>query len=188
MIRRLRTKSEAEVTGIDIPPLKKRSSPMKAGAARVEDKLKEPSPRKTRNKEARGDIHAQSKSIDNEKGSSFALKINRVKAKAVPAATKDNKLRASKRVADPEEGDETPESKANSRIKKRKTKEEKNNDAMPLAARTSIASLKHAMHIGAHVSAAGGEWFPRINHVVTNLLRLYCRCPKFRHQCASNWK
>lgn len=37
--------------------------------------------------------------------------------------------------------------------KKRKIKED---DSMPLAARTPIASLKRAMYIGAHVSGAGG--------------------------------
>lgn len=40
--------------------------------------------------------------------------------------------------------------------KKRKTKAEKAEDNMPLAARTAIASMKRAMYIGAHVSGAGG--------------------------------
>jgi AP endonuclease 1 len=43
--------------------------------------------------------------------------------------------------------------------KKRKTKEEKEAEAMPLAARTSIQTLKKAMYIGAHVSGAGGKHF-----------------------------
>jgi AP endonuclease-1 len=42
--------------------------------------------------------------------------------------------------------------------KKRKTKEDKEAESMPLAARTSISTLKKAMYIGAHVSAAGGEF------------------------------
>jgi AP endonuclease-1 len=47
--------------------------------------------------------------------------------------------------------------------KKRKTKQEKEAEAMPLAARTVIGSMKKAMHIGAHVSAAGGTLF-RLSH------------------------
>jgi AP endonuclease-1 len=41
-------------------------------------------------------------------------------------------------------------------VKKRRTKAEKEEDAMPLAPRTAVASLQNQMHIGAHVSAAGG--------------------------------
>lgn len=41
-------------------------------------------------------------------------------------------------------------------VKKRKTKEETENDAMPVAARTAVATLKRKMYIGAHISAAGG--------------------------------
>jgi AP endonuclease 1 len=42
--------------------------------------------------------------------------------------------------------------------KKRKTKE-KEVEAMPLAPRTSIQTLKRAIYIGAHVSGAGGKYF-----------------------------
>lgn len=42
-------------------------------------------------------------------------------------------------------------------IKKQKTKPKgKGGDDMPILPRTSVASLKAAMYIGAHVSAAGG--------------------------------
>jgi len=41
--------------------------------------------------------------------------------------------------------------------KKRKTKEEKEAETMPLATRTMVGALKKAMHIGAHVSGAGGK-------------------------------
>lgn len=40
--------------------------------------------------------------------------------------------------------------------KKRKTKEDKEAEAMPVAARTAVGTLKRALYIGAHVSAAGG--------------------------------
>lgn len=45
-------------------------------------------------------------------------------------------------------------------VKKRKTKEEAENDAMPVAARTAVATLKKKMYIGAHISAAGGKPCP----------------------------
>jgi hypothetical protein len=48
---------------------------------------------------------------------------------------------------------------------KGKTKEE---DMKPLAARTAVASLKKAMYIGAHISAAGG---PFIAFLVSSVLR-----------------
>jgi AP endonuclease-1 len=41
--------------------------------------------------------------------------------------------------------------------KKRKTKA-KDEDATPLMHRTAVSTLKPAMHIGAHVSAAGGTY------------------------------
>lgn len=44
--------------------------------------------------------------------------------------------------------------------KKRKTKKDKEEDMAPLAERTAVSSLKKAMYIGAHVSAAGGTFFP----------------------------
>ncbi|KAH9215640.1 xylose isomerase-like protein [Leptodontidium sp. 2 PMI_412] len=53
-----------------------------------------------------------------------------------------------------DEDDEDPDEDKSK--KKRKTKEEKAAETMPVAARTAVASLKSAMHIGAHVSAAGG--------------------------------
>ncbi|OBT61170.1 hypothetical protein VE03_09429 [Pseudogymnoascus sp. 23342-1-I1] len=40
-------------------------------------------------------------------------------------------------------------------VKKRKTKEEAENDAMPVAARSAVAALKRKMYIGTHISAAG---------------------------------
>lgn len=42
--------------------------------------------------------------------------------------------------------------------KKRKTTKAKDEDAMPLADRTAVSSLKKGMYIGAHVSAAGGTF------------------------------
>jgi len=61
--------------------------------------------------------------------------------------------------------------------KKRKTKEDKDAESMPLATRTPVSALKKAMYIGAHVSAAGGE-LPYQKIVIYHLLILYSpRCP-----------
>lgn len=89
--------------------------------------------------------------------SATALKIKRVKSKVV--VEKKSKSKPAKTKAEVTEGeDEDEQEGAEEQIvpKKRKTKEEKEAEAMPIAARTVIATLKHAMHIGAHVSGAGG--------------------------------
>ena len=53
--------------------------------------------------------------------------------------------------------------------KKQKTKAaaKKNEDSMPLAARTAVSSLKRAMYIGAHVSGAGG-----VQNSITNAVQI----------------
>ncbi|XWW93228.1 hypothetical protein V2A60_001160 [Cordyceps javanica] len=51
--------------------------------------------------------------------------------------------------------------------KKRKTAKGKDEDTMPLGNRTAVSSLKKAMYIGAHVSAAGG-----VNNSVTNAVHI----------------
>ncbi|KAK3192820.1 DNA-(apurinic or apyrimidinic site) lyase [Lecanicillium sp. MT-2017a] len=51
--------------------------------------------------------------------------------------------------------------------KKRKTTKAKDEDAMPLADRTAVSSLKKFMYIGAHVSAAGG-----VQNSVTNAVHI----------------
>jgi AP endonuclease-1 len=89
--------------------------------------------------------------------SSPILKINRVKAKAVIEAEQNpnpKKAPAKRKVKTEDDEEEEAEKKA---PKKRKTKEEKEAEAMPLAVRTAIGVLKKAMHIGAHVSGAGGK-------------------------------
>ncbi|KAF7548248.1 hypothetical protein G7046_g8743 [Stylonectria norvegica] len=69
----------------------------------------------------------------------------------------------SKRKAEPET--ETPP-QTTKPAKKRKTKA-KDDDAMPLAARTAVTSLKTAMYIGAHVSGAGG-----VQNSITNAVHI----------------
>ena len=85
-------------------------------------------------------------------------------AKAVAAASKIVEKAAvskvattkasTKRKAEPEAENAAPAPAAKV-TKKRKTKA-KDEDATPLANRTAVSELKPAMHIGAHVSAAGG--------------------------------
>ncbi|KAM0437425.1 hypothetical protein ACHAPT_001787 [Fusarium lateritium] len=71
-----------------------------------------------------------------------------------------------KRKAEPEPEIDAPAAPAAKVTKKRKTKA-KEEDATPLADRTAISSLKPAMHIGAHVSAAGG-----VQNSVTNAIHI----------------
>ena len=80
--------------------------------------------------------------------------IKRVKAKSVLEASEPSTTKSGKRKVKTEDGEETADSTQTK--KKRKTKEEKEAEAMPLAARTAVGSLEKLMHIGAHVSAAGG--------------------------------
>lgn len=58
----------------------------------------------------------------------------------------------------PKEEQEDEDAQENKPKKKRKTKEEKEAEEMPIAARTAVGSLKKALYIGAHVSAAGGTF------------------------------
>jgi AP endonuclease-1 len=118
------------------------------------------SPAKATKKRVKAEIVYEEEKIEDIKDPA-TIKINRVKTQAVleeekaPKSKKASAKRKSKAVDEEEDGDETNGNKA---TKKRKTKEEKEAEAMPLAARTTIASLKKAMHIGAHVSAAGGTF------------------------------
>ncbi|KAK0383314.1 hypothetical protein NLU13_9227 [Sarocladium strictum] len=89
-----------------------------------------------------------------------------VASKAAAKVTSLAKKAVSKRKADSEE---EPVARINGtkETKKRKTKAEKEEDAMPLAQRTVVATLQKGMHIGAHVSAAGG-----VQNAVTNALHI----------------
>lgn len=63
---------------------------------------------------------------------------------------------ATKRKAEEEDSADVKTAPAVVQPKKRKTAKAKDEDVMPLADRTAVSSLKKAMYIGAHVSAAGG--------------------------------
>ncbi|OBT61689.1 hypothetical protein VE03_09401 [Pseudogymnoascus sp. 23342-1-I1] len=78
---------------------------------------------------------------------------------------------------DSEDDEKTVEKPAKKPVKKRKTKEEAENDGMPLAARTAVATLKRKMYIGAHISAAGGvqNSLPNALHIGANSLALFLK-------------
>ena len=81
------------------------------------------------------------------------IKINRVKRTVLEEEkTPESKKLLAKRKSKAVD-DEAGEKKV---TKKRKTREEKEAEAMPLAARTVVEGLKKTMYIGAHVSGAGG--------------------------------
>lgn len=97
------------------------------------------------------------------------------KPKSKPAK---RKAEVTEEDADKKEGSEA-EAEDKKVTKKRKTKEEKEAEAMPIATRTAIGSLKHAMHIGAHVSGAGGCLLP---HSVLQLSLISHRCSTLNWQ------
>ncbi|PVH76606.1 AP endonuclease [Cadophora sp. DSE1049] len=103
---------------------------------------------------------------DEASSSPAKTKKTTVKAETVVEETAAKPKKAVKRKVKDENGEnEDPEN--NKSKKKRKTKEEKEAETMPIAARTAVASLKSAMHIGAHVSAAGG-----VHNSISNVLHI----------------
>ncbi|KAF4965905.1 hypothetical protein FSARC_6341 [Fusarium sarcochroum] len=100
-------------------------------------------------------VAAASKVVDKTKG-----------AISKTVATKTTSAKpVTKRKAEPEAEIEAP-APATKTVKKRKTKA-KDEDATPLADRTAVSTLKPTMHIGAHVSAAGG-----VQNSVTNAVHI----------------
>ncbi|ESZ90838.1 hypothetical protein SBOR_8783 [Sclerotinia borealis F-4128] len=82
-------------------------------------------------------------------------------------ATAVTKKAPVKRKLKDEDEDEEDGTVAEKKVtKKRKTQNEKDAKIMPLADRTLVSTLKKAVHIGAHVSAAGG-----VHNSVNNSLR-----------------
>ncbi|CAD6439207.1 18583cfa-7e5f-4830-b4d1-0df306cf5db3 [Sclerotinia trifoliorum] len=73
-----------------------------------------------------------------------------------------------RKLKDEDEDEAVEEPTAGKKLtKKRKTKEEKEAEIMPLAQRTLVSTLKQAIHIGAHVSGAGG-----VHNSINNSLRI----------------
>jgi AP endonuclease-1 len=147
----------------------------------------EPSPAKSLKKRAKSEVGFNSESLISGKESPSGVEITRVKAEEVIGEAQAPKQRPRKRIPPVEDDEDGDEDKAKKITKKRKTKEDKEAEAMPLAARTAVGTLKHAMHIGAHVSAAGGGFPWPIDVIsITNISVIY-RCTKLGRQCTSNW-
>ncbi|ROV91282.1 hypothetical protein VSDG_07779 [Cytospora chrysosperma] len=101
-----------------------------------------------------------------EKVNGAAVKAKKViKTEAEPVAATQQKQRQKRKAAEVKAEEEELECDSHAeeedeedkpRPKKRKTKKEQEDEAMPLAERTVVSSLKKAMYIGAHVSGAGG--------------------------------
>lgn len=81
-------------------------------------------------------------------------KVKQVVSKEVQEVKEVVSKVTGKRKADPEPRAEAQV--AAPRVVKKRKKKGKEDDAMPLAKRTGVASLKKGMYIGAHVSGAGG--------------------------------
>jgi AP endonuclease-1 len=135
--------------------LKNRSAEVKLAVAKVDTEVSGASTVKYHKKEVKTEVDVDGKSLDIDKESTSSAKIP--KAKTAPGKAQESKQRPRKRSATANDDQDPDENQANKPPKKRKTKEQKEIEAMPLAVRTAITSIKHAMHIGAHVSAAGGE-------------------------------
>jgi AP endonuclease-1 len=125
---------------------------VKIETTEVATTIQKPSPAKSK-KKVKAALESDEEIIETPK-----RKINSVKAKVTveKEAPKPKKALAKRKAKTGDDADEDADADENKSKKKRKTKEEKEAEAMPIAARTAIATLKKAMHIGAHVSGAGG--------------------------------
>lgn len=127
-------------------------------------------PRKSPRKKATAAVaQAEDKTVEKKSDKvNGAAKKTKAKAPAAAARTTGRKRKAVKEEeTDGKDADEDHECDSHGEEaeeakkpvpKKRKTakKENKDEDMAPLAERTAVSSLKKAMYIGAHVSAAGG--------------------------------
>jgi AP endonuclease-1 len=128
--------------------------------AEVVMKVEKSTPAKTSRK-VKADVDSDEEDISPITKSPAKININKVKAKAVledVQSQKQKKSSAKRKAKTEDDEDEDGEEAGDNKVKKkRKTKEEKEAKAMPLAERTLMGTLKKAMYIGAHVSAAGGN-------------------------------
>lgn len=121
-----------------------------------------------RRKATAAEAKSVEKKSDKVNGAAKKTKAKALTAAAAAARTTGRKRKAAKEEeTDGEDADQDHECDSHGEEakevkkpapKKRKTakKENKDEDMAPLAERTAVSSLKKAMYIGAHVSAAGG--------------------------------
>lgn len=141
------------------PPAVQSATPKKGRkAAKVENTELSAKPSTKTAKKATKAVKAEIQSDDEAGEETVSLpkpKITKVKVeKAAEEKAPKPKKAAKRKVKDEDDENEEPDEKTVK--KKRKTKEEKEAETVPLAARTAVTNLKSAMHIGAHVSGAGG--------------------------------
>jgi AP endonuclease 1 len=112
-----------------------------------------PSPRKANPKPAVVETTKVKKTVVKTNGSD-------TKSVTITKGTVEVKKTSSKKRASPQDEDlacESHDEKEETKPTKRRKTTGKKDDNMILENRTAIASLKHAMYIGAHVSGAGGK-------------------------------
>lgn len=154
MPRRSGRKADTETLEIDSTittiTAKKRGRSIKVEAEEISASVSRPPPAKRSRKNIKEEAGSDNDSLATDLPGH--IKASRVKVEK-GEETQTPKQGLAKHT--PEADDEDVEEKKPS--KKRKTKEEKAAEAMPLAARAAVGTLKHAMHVGAHVSGAGGN-------------------------------
>ncbi|TGO64797.1 hypothetical protein BOTNAR_0084g00290 [Botryotinia narcissicola] len=112
-------------------------------------------------KEESGSLEDADKNEDEKKAIDLPKTAKTVSIKKEAVVVTKKKALVKRKLK--EEEDEDEEDKEEKKVtKKRKTKEEKEAETMPLVARTLVSTLKKAVHIGAHVSGAGGVQNSRI--------------------------
>ncbi|KAK2624052.1 hypothetical protein QTJ16_006686 [Diplocarpon rosae] len=160
MPRRSSRKTESEALDADHTEMpsaapKKGHKAVKVEAEEVVAQVRKTSSAKsTKKKAVNTKIESEGESDDAQDQLATKVKVDRVEAVVVAEGKAPGGKKAAKRKVDKDDGNE--DSVEGNSKKKRKTKEEKEAEEMPLAARTVVGTLKSAMHIGAHVSASGG--------------------------------
>lgn len=131
---------------------------------------------RTKAKEDSGNLEDADEGEEEKKAIDIPKTVKIVNMQKEAAVVTKNKAPVKRKLKEEEdEGEEDKEEKKTT--KKRKTKEEKEAETMPLAERTLVSTLKKAVHIGAHVSGAGGKC--KRLHGTEILSNIYRRRPKF---------
>lgn len=142
-VRAVKQETKSEANGEVVPPTQKKNKTRTRKAAEV--KQEEPgSPAEEVAPKGRQRKAAEAKKVVKEED----VRSDEEGVNPTPKGRKSTKPAAKQELDDEEKVTEKPAKK------KRKTKEEKEAEAMPLAART----VGHKLFIGAHVSSAGGQY------------------------------
>jgi AP endonuclease-1 len=153
----------AEITNTT-PKKGRRATKVEHKVERIEAEVVAKAGRSTPKRSATQKVKYEDASDDEIIASSkSAVKAKKTSSNKKGAATANKKVSAKRKLKEEDEDEDDEEEEELEKItvekkvvKKRKTKEEKEAESMPLAERTLVTTLKKAMHIGAHVSGAGG--------------------------------